>query len=147
MVCNTIYSQNALFVLSSWRFSISCVPGVRQSEVRHIIRQCMLMLSKYWEHIYYIYLFTVYYCFISLNLLAKNIKCTLQLYSWLLSKFYNLWLILTCTVYRNSSGLVLQVVVLERYVLESKQFSFWPFQFSISTVFKCPILSQDIATC
>ena len=33
----------------------------------------------------------------------------------------------------NISGLVLQVVLLERYELESKQFSFLPFQFSIST--------------
>jgi len=31
---------------------------------------------------------------------------------------------------------VLQVVFLERYALDNKQFSFWPFQFSIS---KCPI--------
>ena len=41
------------------------------------------------------------------------------------------------------SGLVLQVVFLERYLLESEQFSFWsfqfPFQFSISTVFKSPV--------
>jgi len=122
-----------------WRFSISCAPGVRQSEMRYILRQCMLTLSKYWEHIYYIYLLTVYHCFTSLNLLAKKI----------LKANYNLCTGMHHITHCNSSGLVLQVVFLERYVLDSNQFLFRPFQFSVSVFhfsFPFPLFPNALKT-
>ena len=51
---NLLYCpQNAMFVLPGrcWRFSISCVPGVCQSEMRYIAITSVSTLSKYWEHI------------------------------------------------------------------------------------------------
>ena len=137
-------SQNAMFVLPRKMLKI-----LHQSEMWYILRHCMLTLSKYWEHICYIYLFTVYHCFISISKKISNARCScIASYRLNFTTYLPVWLILTCTVHCNSSGLVLQVVFLERYALGSKliisdfRFSF-PFQFSISTVSKCPYPGQQ----
>jgi len=116
--------------------------------LEYVSQKCSIYYASVcwcYQHIRILYLpfYSVPLFYITRSI-SNNIKCMVQLYSRLLSKFYNLWLILTCTVYRNSSGLVLQVVFLKKYVLESKQFSFWPFQFSVSVFhfhcFQLPIV-------
>ena len=106
----TVLKMQCSFYLR--RCSISCAAGVRQSEMRCILCQCMLMPSKYWgTH----NLFTVH---ISLNLLAKkhikaNSSCTGNWVNFTTQS----WLANTG---KHSGGGLYRWSFLDRYALESK---------------------------
>ena len=97
------------------------------------MRPVFLGRTTHYRVSWYIYFFTVYHCFTSLNLLAKilNSRCScIASYKLNFTTYDYYWHALCIVILL--SGLVLQVGFLEGYVLESKKFSFWPFQFSVS---------------
>ena len=110
-------SQNAMFILPKKMLKILyqlCTWSTSVRNAIYIMPVCVDAIKKLEVHILYLPFYSVH-CFTSLNLLAKNIKCTVKLYSYRVN-FATTGM--HCITYCNSSG-ILQVVFLQRHVLES----------------------------